>query len=143
MTAKVLSSLYTCDSASLTAAELTHRLGVSAASVSKAVQNLESLGMVRRERDPFARRERYCLERGVWYRAWAVRAKAMETWAYTARQGSELMGQDTPAGIRLTEMSDFLGCIRRDLTRTSEEWHDRCIQRDLERDHTHEPDRLR
>src|SRR3954453_6323914 len=51
MTARVLASLYTTDTGSLTAPELVQRLQVSPASVSKAITLLESLGLIRRERD--------------------------------------------------------------------------------------------
>src|SRR5437868_5375456 len=62
MMARVLVGLFLTDSGTLTAAELATRLQVSPASISKAVQHLEHLTMLRRERDPRTRRERYTVD---------------------------------------------------------------------------------
>ena len=60
MISRVLTCLTTKDSGSMTSAELVERLGVSAASISKAISFLEDQHLVRRERD--GQRERYiCL----------------------------------------------------------------------------------
>src|ERR1700726_2126629 len=60
MIARVLTCLTTADSGAMTSAELVRRLGVSAASVSKAIAFLEGQHLVRRERD--GRRERYVVD---------------------------------------------------------------------------------
>lgn len=54
MMAKMLATLYTTDSGSLTSAELVQHLQVSPASISKAVGYLEAQELIRRERDPGA-----------------------------------------------------------------------------------------
>ena len=60
MISRVLTCLTTKDSGSMTSAELVERLGVSAASISKAISFLEDQHLVRRERD--GQRERYIVD---------------------------------------------------------------------------------
>lgn len=107
MPARVLTALFTTDSGALTAAELVGRLGVSPASVSKAIGYLEALGLVRRERDAWPRRERYVVDDDVWLRAWMVSADAQSRWADAAREGVAIFGATTPAGVRLAGMGRF------------------------------------
>ena len=75
MAARVLACLVTTDTGALTAAELTHQLRVSPASVSKAIGYLEKLELVRRERDPRRRRERYIIDDDTWLRTWMTSAR--------------------------------------------------------------------
>jgi DNA-binding transcriptional regulator GbsR (MarR family) len=116
MAGRVLTCLYTTDSGCLTAAELVRRLRVSPASVSKAVGYLEGLEMIRRERDPRRRRERYVIDDDVWLRAWAVSAKTNGMWADTAKRGAEIFDVATPAGARLSHMGEFLARLSDDMT---------------------------
>ncbi|WP_424529629.1 helix-turn-helix domain-containing protein [Sphaerisporangium viridialbum] len=122
MPARVLACLITDDVASLTAAELVRRLCVSPASVSKAVGYLEQLGLVRRERDARRRRERYLIDDDVWYRATAREVQICAMWADAARQGAEVLGDATPAGTRLDQMSRFFGFVGRDMAQAAEHW---------------------
>lgn len=88
MASRVLVRLFLTDSGSLTAADLVGQLRVSPASVSKAVGYLEELDVVRRERDPRRRRERYVVDDDVWLRAWTRDTRSTANWADTARRGS-------------------------------------------------------
>ncbi|MFD9455251.1 helix-turn-helix domain-containing protein [Streptomyces sp. NPDC059985] len=67
--ARVLACLVTAPSGARTAAELAQRLGVSPASVSKAVGYLEELDVLTREHEPGRRRARYVIDDEVWLRA--------------------------------------------------------------------------
>jgi hypothetical protein len=116
MASRVLVCLFVTDSGVLTAAELVEQLGVSPASVSKAVGYLEALALVRRERGVRGRRERYIVEHGVWIRAWAASASKQVSWADAARTGAEILGPDTPAGARLEDMSQFFSHLGRSMT---------------------------
>jgi DNA-binding transcriptional regulator GbsR (MarR family) len=107
MASRVLVCLFVSDDGALTAAELVQYLGVSPASVSKAVRYLEELELVRRERDAGARRERYVVDDDVWMRAWAASTRKNATWADAALEGAEILGKGTPAGKRLEGMSRF------------------------------------
>lgn len=107
MAARVLACLFTTDSNTLTAADLVRRLRVSPASVSKAIGYLEGLQLVRRERDPHQRRERYVIDDDVWHGSWMASARTNTMWADAAQQGAEILGPKTAAGARLDQMGRF------------------------------------
>ncbi|MET8629693.1 MarR family transcriptional regulator [Kitasatospora sp. NPDC004669] len=125
MVARVLSCLYITDTGSLSAAELVQRLGVSAASVSKAIAYLESQELIRRERDEHSRRERYVIDDDVWYRSMLASAQRNALLAEFTRNGAGLLGAATPAGLRLGTAADFLKHIGIDLVRSVEQ---RCAE---------------
>jgi DNA-binding transcriptional ArsR family regulator len=115
MAARVLVCLFTTDAGALTAADLVQQLQVSPASISKAVGYLEELELVRRERDPRRRRERYVVDDDVWLRAWTASARKNATWADAAQQGAEVLGATTPAGARLAGMGQFFARLSNDM----------------------------
>jgi DNA-binding transcriptional regulator GbsR (MarR family) len=107
MTARVFVCLLTSDSGSVTSADLVGRLRVSPASVSKSIGHLERMGLVARTTDAGGRRERYTIVDDVWRHAWRTDTGAHARVADAARRGTEILGADTPAGTRLSEMSRF------------------------------------
>ncbi|MFD1372041.1 MarR family transcriptional regulator [Actinoplanes sichuanensis] len=107
MAARVLARLMVTDTASATAADLAERLRVSRAAVSRAVGYLETVAMIRRERPAGQRREHYVVDDGMWRAALADTIRTNTMWAETARQGSDLLGRDSPAGIRLHWIAVF------------------------------------
>ncbi|PPK62586.1 helix-turn-helix domain-containing protein [Actinokineospora auranticolor] len=113
MAARVLVGLVTSTAGGLTATELTARLGVSPASVSKAVAYLERIGLVTRERT--ARRERYLVGPDMWTRTWLASARSNAAWADAAHEGARLYGPGTPVGDRLAEMAHFLERLNKDM----------------------------
>src|SRR5215467_7497603 len=121
MISRVLTCLTTTDSGSMTSAELVRRLGVSAASISKAIGFLEEQRLVRRERD--GRRERYVVDDDVWYRASIASAYTNDILAEAALHGAEVLGPDTPAGARLADTGWFLKRFTEDLLGRAEYWH--------------------
>ncbi|MFE5585904.1 MarR family transcriptional regulator [Kitasatospora sp. NPDC056531] len=120
MVARVLSCLYVTDSGSLTAGELVQRLGVSPASVSKAVGYLEGQELIRRVRDEHGRRESYLIDDDVWYRSMLASAQRNALLAEFTRDGAGLLGTATPAGERLGTAAVFLAEIGTDLARAVE-----------------------
>jgi predicted transcriptional regulator len=122
MTARVLASLYLTDSGSLTAAELTRHLQVSPASISKAVGELEQQELVRRERDPRRRRERYVIDADALFRGWTASARQNSLLADFARQGAETLGAASPAGIRLRDVGDFFDHVGHAMLQAAEQW---------------------
>ena len=120
MMSRVLVCLYTTDSGSLTASELVQRLQVSPASISKAITFLESLDLVRRERDE-RRRERYVVDDELWYQSMMASARSNAQLAETARQGVGILGPDTPAAARLENMARFLDFVGESITRAAEQ----------------------
>lgn len=113
MAARVIAGLVTSDAGALTAAELTRNLRVSPASVSKAVGYLESLDLIRRDRD--RRRERYVIDDDVWLRTWMTSARTNALWADAAQQGATVFGATTPAGTRLAHMAEFFANLSEDM----------------------------
>ncbi|MFG2304065.1 helix-turn-helix domain-containing protein [Actinacidiphila glaucinigra] len=120
MGARVLTCLFTTDAGSLTAAELTDRLQVSPASISKAIAFLESQSLVRRERDE-RRRDRYLVDDELFYQATIASARANDRLVATARQGVAVLGPDTPAAARLENIARFLDFISESITRAAEQ----------------------
>jgi DNA-binding transcriptional regulator GbsR (MarR family) len=122
MMSRVLACLYITDSGSLTAAELVHRLQVSPASISAAIRYLEGLDLVQRRKDPNQRRELYCVDDEIWFRSLLTSAKANDSWSVTARHGAAVLGQDTPAGDRLEQMSQFFDYLTVQMVNAIENW---------------------
>ncbi|MFD3400271.1 MarR family transcriptional regulator [Kribbella sp. NPDC058693] len=116
MASRVLALLYTADSRTLTAADLVRELEVSPASISKAIGYLERVGMVHREPDPQRRLQHYVIAEDVWLKAWEISARTNFNWAETAAEGVDLVGRDTPAGERLTQMAEFFQRLSEDMT---------------------------
>ncbi|WP_019069603.1 GbsR/MarR family transcriptional regulator [Streptomyces hokutonensis] len=120
MTARVLTCLFIADAGSLTASELVRRLGVSAASVSKAIAFLEEQGLVSRSRDE-RRRERYYVDDGVWYRSTIASARGIAQVADIARQGVGVLGRESPAAARLENIARFSDFISESILRAAEQ----------------------
>lgn len=121
MMAMVLISLYITDSGSLTATELVEHLHVSPASISKAVQYLERMGFVRRERDS-RRRERYVIDEDVWDGVFRSQAQSMAEWGAIVREGADMFGCTTPAGARLDRLSQFLLFHHNEMVQAARRW---------------------
>ena len=120
MMSRVLVCLYTTDSGSLTASELVQRLQVSPASISKAITFLESLDLVRRERDE-RRRERYVVDDDLWYQSMMRSARDNAQLADTARQGVGILGPDTQAAARLDNIARYLDFVAESITHAAEQ----------------------
>ena len=123
MMSRVLACLYTTDAGSLTASELVQRLQVSPASISKAITFLESLDLVRRERDE-RRRECYVVDDDLWYQSMIRSARDNAQLSETARQGVGILGPDTPAAARLENVARFLDFVGESITRAAEQARD-------------------
>ncbi|RKN45573.1 helix-turn-helix domain-containing protein [Streptomyces hoynatensis] len=120
MPSRVLTCLYTSDTGSVTASELVRRLQVSPATVSKTIATLESMTLVRRERDE-RRRERYVVDDDIWYQSMLDSARANARLAETARQGVAVLGRDTPAAARLDNVARFLDFVGESIIRAAEQ----------------------
>lgn len=120
MTARVLTCLVTTDAGSLTASQLSQRLQVSPASISKAITFLESQSLVRRERDE-RRRDRYVVDNELFYQATIASARANDQLVETARNGIAILGPHTPAATRLENIARFLDFISESITRAAEQ----------------------
>ncbi|WP_329085397.1 MULTISPECIES: GbsR/MarR family transcriptional regulator [unclassified Streptosporangium] len=122
MVARVMACLYVTDSGTLTAAELVQRLRVSPASVSHAVTFLEQQGLLRRERAPGGRRERYVIDDGIWLRSILAAVEMNEALVAASRRGSEILGGATPAGARFESSAELLLLVSESLRQAMEQW---------------------
>ncbi|MGR6923774.1 MarR family transcriptional regulator [[Actinomadura] parvosata] len=118
--ARVLAALYLTDSGTLTAAELVQRLQVSPASISMAVAQLEQQQLIRRDRDPRRRRDRYAIDGDIWYQSWLESARRSARLADVAHDGAQALGSTTPAGARLKNMGRHLRQLSDDMIRAVE-----------------------
>ncbi|MEU4388754.1 MarR family transcriptional regulator [Promicromonospora sp. NPDC023805] len=109
--ARVLVWIHTADDG-LTAADLSTELGVSRAAVSNAVAYLDRLRLIRREREPARRRERYVVGDDVWAASWNESVEANARWVLITARGVEALGPDTPAGIRLARAARFFTAVQ-------------------------------
>jgi predicted transcriptional regulator len=123
MEARVLVSLYTTDSGSLTASELVQRLQVSPASISKAIASLEKYMLVRRERDE-RRRERYVVDNDLYYQSMMASARDIANQVEVARKGVGVLGPGTPAAVRLENIARYLDFVGERFAQAAEEARD-------------------
>ncbi|MEU6970970.1 helix-turn-helix domain-containing protein [Kitasatospora aureofaciens] len=130
MTARVLVCLLVTDSGTLTAADLVQQLRVSPASVSHAVAFLEQQGLLRRERVPGERRERYVIDGEIWLRS-TLAAVQMHTALVTElRSAAEALGPATPAGARFRDSAEFLTLMSETLQQVIDQWQQNRAERD-------------
>lgn len=123
MPARVLITMMAADEVSLTAAELSQRLGVSPAAISGAVRYLIQIGMLAREPAPNSRRDRYRLPDDSWYESMATKSGFFKSNIDLADQGVEALGgPDSPAGRRLADMRDFFGFMQSELAGLADRW---------------------
>jgi hypothetical protein len=59
----------------------------------------------------------------VWYRASNASGYTNNVFAQAALDGAEILGPDTPAGVRLAQTGRFLTYLGEDLLRRAEYWH--------------------
>ncbi len=125
----MLACLYVTDSGTLTAADLVQRLHVSPASISHAVAFLEQQGMLRRERVPGARRERYVVDDEIWLRSMLASLQMNEALAAASQRGAEILGATTPAGARFESSAELLSLVSEAFRQVLEQWQSRAARR--------------
>ncbi|WP_040791906.1 GbsR/MarR family transcriptional regulator [Nocardia paucivorans] len=133
MESRVLACLYFADSGALTAAELVQRLRVSPASISHAVAFLEQQAMLRRERVPGERRERYVIDDEIWLRSLLESVQMNDALMAASRRAAEVLGPETPAGARFESSAELLVFISEALRQAMERWQKHLAARDTGR----------
>ncbi len=128
MPARVFVGLLATDSGRLTAAEMAQLLQVSPAAVSAAVRYLIQLNLASREREPGSRRDLYRVHDDVWYEAAIRRERLMARWESSIREGVEVLGPDTPAGLRMAETLAFFEFLQEEMPGVLQRWHERKIK---------------
>ncbi|MDP9843043.1 helix-turn-helix domain-containing protein [Streptosporangium lutulentum] len=122
ITARVHHDLMLSEDGRRTAAELTHRLKVSPASVSVAVNYLLQQGFVRRERDPQRRRDIYVIDDDAWYHAIMISERQTLESARAAMAAAENYGLDSPVGQRLAKTAAYLERVSLDIMESADRW---------------------
>jgi DNA-binding transcriptional regulator GbsR (MarR family) len=133
MEARVMTCLHITDSGALTAADLVQQLRVSPASVSHAVGFLEQQAMLRRERVPGERRERYVIDDEIWLRNLLASVQMNNALEATSRRAAEILGPTTPAGARFDSSAELLLLISEALQQAMEKWHQHLTTRNADR----------
>ena len=122
MPARIFAALLASDDGSLTAAELSELLHVTAPSVSVAVRYLTQLRLVVRERVPGTRRESYRVYSDLWYEMFARRDRALQRWQEELAAGIVAVGVASRAGVRLEEARQFCEFIRTEVADLMDRW---------------------
>jgi DNA-binding transcriptional ArsR family regulator len=122
MPARVFVALLVTDSGRLTAAELAAVLRVSPAAVSGGVRYLTQLSLVHKERVPGSRRDYYRMPDDVWSDMFRLRDQVLQRWAALIREGIDLLGPDTPAGVRLADHAIFFDFVSAEMPEVLKRW---------------------
>ena len=128
MAARVFVALLCEDSGRMTATDMAEVLQVSPAAISGAVRYLGQANMVEREREPGSRRDYYVLKDDLWYDVVTRREQEIHRWESTMRDGMELLGEHTPAGLRWKETLEFYAFMHERLPRFMDEWRERRVE---------------
>jgi DNA-binding MarR family transcriptional regulator len=122
MPARALMALATSDDGGLTAAELSDRLGVSAAAVSGAVRYLQTAGFVQRVSQPGSRRDLYALHDDEWYIASLRNNTRYQDLAVLTGATAEALPAGSAARSRVTEMSRFYRFLHSRMPALLDDW---------------------
>ncbi len=126
---RILVALVATDSGRLTAGELAEQLRASPAAISGGVRYLVDLQMIRRGREPGARRDHYWVDRDIWYQTITQRDQVLVRWVQSLREGAAALGPDTPAGARFVESVEFFEFLVAELKQATERWDKRRAER--------------
>jgi predicted transcriptional regulator len=123
--ARIFVALLTADDYSLTAAELAGLLSASPASVSGGVRYLLQVGLVAAHGEPGSRRQHYRMSPDVWQDIVRLRDQQFTRWAAELRQGVEILGPGTQAGIRMAETIRYFEFISAEMSGLLARWYER------------------
>lgn len=132
MPARVFVALIVTDSGRLSSAELVGLLRISPAAVSGAVRYLAGVGLVHKERMPGSRREYYRLPGDIWHQVMLLRNQVLVRWSALLKEGTDIVGADSPAGQRMTEHAAFFEFLATEMPAVMARW-DALSQRDQTR----------
>ena len=124
-----IASVPVAQSADLTARQLTASLGVSAAAISSAVNQLIDTGLVVRDPIPGSRQEHYRLAAGGILGAVMRKQEATPHLADLAETGVEVVGENSPGAERLSELAEFVRFMDDELKGIAERWKQHQAQR--------------
>jgi DNA-binding transcriptional regulator GbsR (MarR family) len=92
--------------------------------VSGGVRYLVQVGLVSREAQAGSRRHVYRMPDNVWHEVLRARDRIMMRWMDAMREGSEVLGPDTPAGARLAESALYFEFVSKELPGLLDRWEE-------------------
>lgn len=130
MAARVYAYMLVAGDAPYSAADLGEALQVSPAAISGAVGLLARGRLVRKERAPGSRADRYRLiTTDLWTAITAIRSDQLLTWNASLEEAAEILGSRTRAGRRMHQSARFLAFMRQQNLAAVQEWEDRLRRR--------------
>ena len=110
--ARILMALTLTQDDGLTAADLAEQLGSSPAAISGGVRYLSQFGLLRRERRPGSRRDRYVLPDDAWYESSYSKEADFAKFAVLTDQAVRAIdAPGSPAEVRVAQMRDFFAFV--------------------------------
>lgn len=125
MAARTFSVLLASEDGSLTAREISERLGVSPAAVSGAVRYLEQVDVLRRTRVPAERVDRYVLEDATWLHAMATRTGLLRTLLTSLEEGVAAVPRGSATAARIDDVHAFFAYLLEEMPKLIDRWHER------------------
>ena len=122
---RIFAAVLADDDGRMTAAELSDRLHLSAASVSGAVQYLVRVDLIRKERQRGSRRDVYVVMDDAWHDTLLSRDRLLGSMTTALRDGIGQVGHDTAAGKRLELSHEFLLYVTQEMDRMASGWETR------------------
>ncbi len=119
---RVFSALLVDDDGRMTSAELTAELDVSPAAISGAVRYLDSVGMIRRERERGSRRDVFVVEDDAWHGMIARVDQVYGPLIAAADRGITRLPADDPAHRRLVLAREFLAFVLEEMSDLDQRW---------------------
>lgn len=128
--ARIFVALLTADSSSLTAAQLADLLQASPASVSGGARYLIQVGLVTAEGEPGSRRQHYRMPDTVWRDIVSLRDQMFGRWVAELRDGIEVLGADSPAGLRMADTVRYFEFLQVEMAGLLSRWKGQGTSRD-------------
>ena len=120
--ARIFVALLTADSSSMTAAQLGELLQTSPASVSGGARYLLQVGLITAEGEPGSRRQHYRMSVHVWQDIVSLRDGQFTRWAAELRDGVQILGPGSPAGVRMAETVRYFEFISAEMAGLLARW---------------------
>lgn len=122
MTARVLVALVFTEQSSVTMSELAEELQASAGSISGALKNLTSVGLIERVPAPASRRDHFRLRADPWATLYTGHNQTIAAFLQAADDAITATGGAGPARDRLVEMRDFYAFLLDEIPAVLERW---------------------
>jgi DNA-binding transcriptional regulator GbsR (MarR family) len=112
----------------MTAAQLADVLQASPASVSGGARYLVQVGLIVAEGEAGSRRQHYRMPETVWQDIVGLRERQFERWSADLRDGVQVLGADTAAGVRMAQTVRYFEFITAEMAGLLERWKERSAE---------------